>query len=312
MPKKNRRVFIKTGVLLAASSSLSPFAFSQKGSPAPKLNLFSKHLQFLDYKEMASTAKEIGFDGIDLTVRPRGHVLPENAERDLPQAAAAIRSAGLDLKMMTTAVDDPKDPIDRKVLQYASQEGITHYRMNWYRYPDDQSLPSALSTFQKSTQSLAKLNRKLGLVGGYQNHSGLLVGATLWEVWKILQGSDPKHMGAQYDIRHATVEGGRSWMNGLRLIRPRIQSIVLKDFRWEGKGSGTKLLNTPLGEGMVDFKKYFRLLKEYKIEVPISMHFEYDLGGAEKGKRELSISRDQVYEAMRRDIATFKRLWAEA
>ena len=42
-----------------------------------KIHIFSKHLQFLIYKDMAEAAAEMGFDGIDLTVRPNGHVLPE-------------------------------------------------------------------------------------------------------------------------------------------------------------------------------------------------------------------------------------------
>ncbi|MBK1879116.1 TIM barrel protein [Pelagicoccus mobilis] len=312
MIPQNRRSFLKTGALLTAASILPSASRAAKHNSPPKLNLFSKHLQFLDYQEMAKVAKEIGFDGIDLTVRPRGHVLPEKVDTDLPRAAEAVRAEGLDLKMMTTAVDDASKPLDRLVLKTAASEGITHYRMNWYRYNKESPLPETLERCRQKIVALGELNKELGLTGCYQNHSGFLVGASIWEVWKILQGSLPSHMGAQYDIRHATVEGGRSWPNGYRLISPRIRSIAIKDFRWEGKGSSTKLFNTPLGEGMVDFKKYFRLLKTSNIEVPISMHYEYDLGGADKGKRELSISRDAVYEAMRKDIATFKRLWKEA
>ena len=55
-----------------------------------KIYLFSKHLQFLDYEEM-------GFDGIDLTVRPKGHVLPLNVEKDLPKATNAANKVGLNL-----------------------------------------------------------------------------------------------------------------------------------------------------------------------------------------------------------------------
>jgi L-ribulose-5-phosphate 3-epimerase len=35
-----------------------------------KINIFSKHLQFLNYYDLAEAAAEMGFDGIDLTVRP--------------------------------------------------------------------------------------------------------------------------------------------------------------------------------------------------------------------------------------------------
>jgi len=59
---------------------------SAEGGKRP-ICIFSKHLQWLNYDEMAETAAEIGFDGVGLTVRPRGHVLPEDAVRGLPQAA---------------------------------------------------------------------------------------------------------------------------------------------------------------------------------------------------------------------------------
>jgi L-ribulose-5-phosphate 3-epimerase UlaE len=29
------------------------------------------------------------------------------------------------------------------------------------------------------------------------------------------------------------------------------------------------------GEGMVDFKTYFKLLKQYRIMVPVTLHLEY-------------------------------------
>src|SRR5665811_2152902 len=100
---KSRRSFIKSvsafsaGVVLTGSPKL--FARELKSETTPvserKIHLFSKHLQWLDYSEMATTAKQIGFDGIDLTVRPKGHVLPENVDTDLPKAVEAIRKSGL-------------------------------------------------------------------------------------------------------------------------------------------------------------------------------------------------------------------------
>lgn len=312
MNPQSRRSFIKAGVLLGASAALPQLAQPAPIVTTPKLNLFSKHLQFLNYQEMAKAAKHIGFDGVDLTVRPGGHVAPDKVATELPKAAEAIRAAGLDLHMMTTAVEDANNALDVQVLEAAAKLGITHYRMNWYRYSKEQTLPESIEQYRQKIVELGELNKSLGLIGCYQNHSGMLVGASIWEIFNLLQGSNTDHMGAQYDIRHATVEGGKSWENGLRLIKPRIRSIVIKDFRWEGKGSRTKLINTPLGEGMIDFTKYFRILKGSNIDAPFSMHYEYDLGGAEKGRSETSMSREKVFETMSRDIATFKKLWSEA
>ena len=110
------------------------------------------------------------------------------------------------------------------------------------------------------------------------------MGASPWETYQLLENTDPDHLGAQYDIRHAVVEGGLSWKNGLRLLQPRIKTIVFKDFLWVNKNGKWDVENTPLGEGMVDFKTYIGLLKNYQLQVPVSLHFEYPLGGAEHGQ----------------------------
>ena len=95
-----------------------------------KVHIFSKHLQFLNYQEMAEAAAEMGFDGIDLTVRPNGHVLPERVETDLPKAVEAMRKLDLVPSLMTTAVDDADNSTDRKVLEVAAKLGFKYYRMN--------------------------------------------------------------------------------------------------------------------------------------------------------------------------------------
>jgi L-ribulose-5-phosphate 3-epimerase len=297
--------FLSTTPAAAASTAASTASMAM-----PPVLLFSKHLHFLeDYAEMAKKAAEIGFDGIDLTVRPGGHVLPERVQTDLPRAVEAIKKAGLQPLMMTTAVEDAKGT-DETVLRTAAQQGIRYYRMNWYRYPEQQPLPEAISKFQKQVASLSQLNRQLGLVGCYQNHAGKLVGASAWEVWQLLQQASPDHMGVQYDIRHATVEGGLSWENGLRLLHPHIKVLAIKDFVWGQQNGKWSVRNVPLGEGMVDFATYFRLLKQYQVQVPISMHFEYPLGGADSGSKTLTIDKNVVYEAMKRDLAKLKELWA--
>jgi len=40
------------------------------------------------------------------------------------------------------------------------------------------------------------------------------------------------HFGSQYDIMHATVEGGENWETGFNLINPHINTLVIKDFKW--------------------------------------------------------------------------------
>lgn len=316
MKCQSRRTFIKNtamavGIVPLSTTSFTNF-FDHHSADKLHVSIFSKHLQFLDYQEMAKAAADIGFDGVDLTVRPKGHVLPENVEEDLPKAIEAIGDAGFEPLMMTTAVDDAMDPVDQTLLQTAAQLGIKYYRMNWFRYPPDVTIPEALTGFQKRVKALGDLNSDLGLVGCYQNHAGTLVGASMYELYDIIKQSLRQSMGIQYDIRHAVVEGGKSWETGLRLVQQRIKTIALKDFRWEKKDGVWDAINVPIGEGMVDFKKYFGLLKKYQINVPVSLHFEYPLGDAEHGAREISMAPKEIYSAMNRDLEYVHKIYAEA
>ena len=311
----SRRDFLRKSMLAGAvlplingSVAAAPVAKSDSAN-ALKVHVFSKHLQFLNYADVADAAAEIGFDGVDLTVRPKGHVFPERVADDLPKAVEAIRKAGLSHTMMTTAIQDAANPTDKKLLETAAGLGIDFYRMNWLSYPENKSIPEAVVQFQETIKGLGQLNKKLGLTGCYQNHSGNRAGASIWELWDMLQKADRQHTGVQYDIRHAVVEGGLSWENGLRLIQPYIKMLAIKDFVWAKKNDGYVVQNVPLGEGMVDFKKYFALLKQYKINVPVSLHFEYPLGGAEHGGTEITVDKKIIFDAMRRDLRWLRERW---
>lgn len=312
---ESRRDFIRKTVL---AGSVLPFLHTaadaaplSKGANANRLkvHVFSKHLQFLNYNDMADAAAEIGFDGVDLTVRPKGHVLPERVKDDLPKAVEAIRKAGLEHTMMTTAVQDARNETDKTLLETAAKQGIKFYRMNWLRYPEDKTIPEAVVQYQATLKELGALNKKLGIVGCYQNHSGNMAGASLWELWDMVQKADKQHMGVQYDIRHGVVEGGLSWKNGLRLIHPHIKILAIKDFVWTKRNGSYAVQNVPLGEGMVDFKSYFALLKEYNINVPVSLHYEYPLGGAEHGGFEINVDKKVVFDAMKKDLQWLHTMW---
>ncbi len=316
--KQSRRNFIKDSVIAGTFMSFLPgdlyagIVTSSKADDPLKVSVFSKHLQFLNYRDMADAAAEIGFDGVDLTVRPNGHVLPGRVEIDLPKAIEAIHKAGLASIMITTAIQDANDPVDKKLLETASGLGVQYYRMNWLKYPPEESIPDAIVQFKQALTDLSHLNRKLGITGCYQNHSGNLAGASIWELWEMLKNADHQNMGVQYDIRHAVVEGGMSWKNGLNLIHSHIKTLALKDCIWLKRNGAWIVENVPLGEGMVDFKAYFKLLKEYNIHVPISMHYEYPMGGAEHGASSISTDKQTIFANMKRDLKKFKQLWEEA
>ena len=124
---KRREVIKKTTIGLTAISGLAhvplnAFSASAKNVKTPrKINLFSKHLHWVGYDEMTKIASETGYDGVDLTVRPKGHVEPSKVENDLPKAVEAADKHGIEIEMMTTAIKDADDPLTELILKTAAR-----------------------------------------------------------------------------------------------------------------------------------------------------------------------------------------------
>ena len=312
----SRRQFIGTvataGALLPLMGLANNPLPATSAQPARPICIFSKHLHWLTIPDMAKTTAAMGYDGVDLTVRKRGHIAPEKAAEELPRAVAQIRKAGLEVPMMTTDIIDPQAPLTEAILKAASKAGIQYYRTAWLSYDPQLGIIKSLEKYKKQLQELAALNKKYNIQGAYQNHTGTQVGAAVWDLWELLKDTDPRWMGIQYDPKHATAEAGRSWVNGLDLVKAYINTVDIKDFYWEKTGDTWSHKLVPLGTGMVDYKKFFSLIKQYNITCPLSIHFEYPLGGADTGKKEITIPAEEVLAAMKKDLQTLKGMLREA
>jgi len=282
-------------------------AASAPAQSAPKMEfcVFSKHLHFLGWPEMAATAKEIGFEGVDLTVRKGGHVTPERVTGDLPAAAEAIAKAGLRLTMITTDIADMTTPHARAVLGTAAKLGVKHYRWDGYRYNENAPLPEQLKTLAPRIKDLAAFNKEHGLCAMYHTHSGAgRVGASQWDLWLLLKDLDRKHVSFNFDVAHATIEGGLGgWIHSAKLAMPHMGGIALKDFRWEKAANGKwRVAWQPIGDGMVQTVEFLKMAREGGFQGPVQVHYEYGMGGADKGSTTITWTRAQVVAAMRRDL----------
>lgn len=313
--KVTRKDFLTSSILVTAGMALQMKGFGHSGSTdnkKMKICIFSKHLQWLNYQDMAAAAAEMGFDGVDLTVRVNGHVLPERVTEDLPKAVSAIRKMGLEVFVISTDISDVNDPLTNKVLKTAAELGIFNYRTGWFTYQKDFDIPKNIEIFKSKFIGLQEINRKYGLHADYQNHSGEGFGSSIWDLWLSIKDLDPRYIGSQYDIYHATVAGAYSWPIGLDLIHKYVHTTDIKDFRWELIEGKWHLMPVPLGEGMVDLSKYFSLVKKYKIPGPITLHCDYRSGGSESGATTLTIPGSDVLKAIKKDLTLLKKLLADA
>jgi sugar phosphate isomerase/epimerase len=270
-----------------------------------KVAVFSKHLQFLEGAELARVAAEIGFDGLDVTVRTGGHVDPARVAETLPPLVSVIRQRGLDVPMVTTDIVDSTSPHTRTVLKTLANLGIRYYRWGGFKYTGHQSLAREFEDFHGRAAQLAALNAEYQVCAIYHTHSGVdLVGAPIWDIFQILKDLDPSAVAINYDVGHATVEGGLGgWIDSFRLAEPYIRGVAVKDFVWQkGTRENWHPQWVPLGQGMVRFPTFFSMLAKTAFKGPVQLHFEYPLGGVDSGKRQLTIERQQVFSAMRRDL----------
>ena len=135
------------------------------------ITLFSKHLHWLDIADMACTTADIGFDGVDLTIRPNGHVTPEKVEEDLPKAAEYCKQAGIEIVMLSAAISNISQPFTEKILKTAASLGIKHYRMDWYYYNPGISIEQNYADFKARMKDLAAVNEHYGIKGSYHREA---------------------------------------------------------------------------------------------------------------------------------------------
>lgn len=244
--------------------------------------LFSKHVAGPEPKTLATALLANGITSLDLAVRPGGHVEPRDVESALPELVGELRNAGIDVGMLTTNVVDARDPLTRAVLETASELGIKHYKLGYWRYDGFGNLRRQRDEVTEKVKEIATLNLELGLIGGFHNHSHDFIGASLADVAAILDEVPKEAMVAYLDPAHAVIEGGGSgWYMGLDLLRYRIGMLAVKDFRWvEGKqryGGGRRqsVEFCPLEDGNTPWPEVIRLLKQVDFAGPISFHSEY-------------------------------------
>lgn len=292
----NRRRFLASSLGASAALLLPSAAHAAAAATKPANNVcaFVKFLQSLSYERLAATIAELGFDGIEATVRERGQVLPERVEEDLPKLVEALQKHGLEITVMASSVNRVDQPHTEKVLRTAAALGIKRYRMQAYTYDLRQPVIRQIDQLRPVLKDLVAMNRELGLGCLYQNHSGKkYFGATVWDLYLLIKDYPVDQVGVAFDIRHATVEGGLAWPVHFNLMQPHFGAVYVKDFRWQGR----RPENVPLGQGQVD-PAFFTMLAKSAYRGPISLHVEY----LERAGTAENIA------ALKQDLGTLRRL----
>jgi len=282
----SRRQAMKSAAAIAGAAMLAESANADeagtKPAAKPRLCLFSKSLHNRPFTALPAVLPDLGVDAVDLTCRPKGHLLPERIADDLPRAHELFKAAGITIPMITTGITDADRGHAEAIIKAAGGLGIRYAKLGYYPYGDLHKLHDTLAEVKARLRDVAAMCRQYGVRAGFHNHAGVRVGAALWDIWYLINDLPAEAIGSYFDMRHATVEGGEGgWRIGMSLLAPRIAMVAVKDFLWhEDPKRGWRARNVPLGQGMVRCEEAFRRLKQESFSGPISLHVEHgDRGG---------------------------------
>ncbi|MEJ6723535.1 MAG: hypothetical protein QNK80_02305 [Akkermansiaceae bacterium] len=294
---ERRKFLLKSGAMMAGMS------VSQGKASLPKKNgpivAFEKPFQALDYDRMGEELAKMGIQGIEATIRKGGHIEQKNAAEEVPKMVASLAKNDQRAYLVACNVGEIT-PENEKYLKVLKDNGITRYRMEYYRYNLKGDLLQQVKDHATKAKELASYNRENGMQAIYQLHSGAkLLGGMSWDLALLLQDIDPAEIGIGYDLRHFRTDSGLSWKAALQVARKHIQAIYVKDAVWTGPRTN-KLKNVPLDTGFVD-KATFDEVRKGQKPLPMSVHMEWG---------ESSIyPKDKVMEAVAnvaREVKTLK------
>jgi len=257
---------------LAAEKDGGPKAgVVQPARATPMICAFSQNLIKVPYPELGLIAQQIGYDGVDLTVMDGGHVDPHITNVDLVRAIESVRGAGLEVPMITTTITTTNEQTAYPILAITGHTQVHLYRLGFWPYGAG-DIPRRLAQVRNDLFALLALGRNYQMAAMFPNRAGGYVGEALWDAQGLIGDMDPQWIGYYFDPSQVAGE----WDIALRLILPRLKAVALQDYTWVKAGGNVwKMQMCPLGEGMVDWPVFFRILAQAKFTGPVSIHQEY-------------------------------------
>ncbi|MBC8246652.1 MAG: hypothetical protein H8E81_03630, partial [Deltaproteobacteria bacterium] len=101
-----------------------------------KIVLNSKFFAALPVEQLGEKVIDLGYDGIDICIRPGHPIHVDNAIDTLPKAVRVWESQNLFCPLATAAIDitDPKSPNTEKLYAACSKAGVPRLKIGFFRF----------------------------------------------------------------------------------------------------------------------------------------------------------------------------------
>ena len=229
-----RRHFLRAA-LASGLASTAPTGAGQAATnkPHPKVCTYTEHFQKLAIPEVCKVFRKMGVDGLDLTVRPGGHIEPRDAADALPAAVQAATDHGLRIMMLTTGITGP-DRDSERILATCQQLGIQRIKLGYYAAGKFGNLSKRLDEVKRQLDAVVRLAARYDVRPCVHVHSGGTLPSNGFMLYNLIRETPPDRIGAYLDSYHMTITGGAGgWRQAIDLLRPWISLVALKNFQWQ-------------------------------------------------------------------------------
>ncbi len=266
----------------------------------PAVCLYSKVLAKVGVLDLPMILQGLGFDGVDLSVEPGGHILPDKADYHLMPALEAFTGVGLDVPMLTTSLTKAMEKDSQEVLGLATYIGVPYFRPGHWKCTGSVQIEMQLPYVQRDVANMAQIARYTKMAMGIHNYMDGAEGAAVADINRVIRPIDPQWVGYDFDVGYATREGGEAGFDGpLAVALPRLKMVTVRDFKWDQPEGGTRVAKPcPLGDGVVDFPKLFAALSKARFAGPVTLPVDHSPAGElEAVKHDLAFVRKQIQSA---------------
>jgi sugar phosphate isomerase/epimerase len=185
-------------------------------------SVFTKPWRKTPLQELGRFVAGLGFDGLELPVRPGYQVEPENITRGLPEAVKVLGGCGV--KVFSIA-----GPTDEQAIAACAEAGVKIIRI-CLNMPVESYVESE-ALWQKEWDALVPLLDRYGVTLGIQNHYGRSPNHASG-LRQLLARYDPKHVAAVWDAAHNALQGEEPEI-ALDIVWPFLGMVNLKNAFWQ-------------------------------------------------------------------------------
>jgi len=267
-----------------------------------QLTVFTKPWPEMPLAELGRLVKGMGFDGVELPVRPGYQVTPEDAAGRLPEAHRILQDQGV--KIGTVAAT-----ADRDIIAACGEAGVPVVRIMVDVDPRVGYYETEKRTRERF-DSLLPLLEESGVVLGVQNHCGNMIGSAIG-LMHLIEGYDPGRVGAVLDLAHCGLVGEPEDM-AIDICWSHLLLLNLKSAYWV-RSAGPEVRDAPWrvywtagGHGIVSWRAAVRELRRRRYDGDICLTAEYSIPPDAAGPRG-----EIVGAYLRRDLEYLRELFVE-